>query len=60
MLGKELVVPRKNGGVQRHVSTVRVEAGGGVRLRLRKVSVTIVSGPKNQSDLKQGLLTDGA
>jgi len=60
MQGKELVLPGKTEGVQRHVSTARVETGRGVCLRLREVSVTIISWPKGRSDLKQGLLTNEA
>jgi len=41
MLGKELVVSGKPEGVQCHISTTRIKAGGGVCLKLREVSVTI-------------------
>jgi len=52
VLSKELVVFGKPEGVQCHISATRVEAGGGVCLRLGEVSVTIVRGPRNGSDSK--------
>ena len=51
MSSKELVVFGKPEGVQCHISAARVEAGG-VYLKLREVSVAIVSGPRNESRLQ--------
>jgi len=59
VLSKELVVFRKREGVQYHISPICVEVGGGVCLRLGEVSVTIVRGPRNESDSKTRL-TDKA
>ena len=45
---------------QSRAHTARVETGMEVRLGLREVGVAIISWPKNQSNLKQGLLTNEA
>ena len=60
MLGKELVVFGKPEGGQCHVSTVRVEIGGGVCLRLKSQCRNRKGGLRNESHSKQGLLTDEA